>query len=202
MAPLNGTPPAPGPDQPRRRDRRLPAEHVEALVVRGCDDDECYLPIRGAGRRQPGIADPRRLCAVPPAPVGPAPQGVAFHPLAIGELEAIRGLPLHDHRSLLDGRHMGQQPRVAKQLSATTTGAGSCRHRRCRAAQVRSSITCNHVSLSRQGSPGPTGSGRRTTKSPGTTRVPSPITTSSRASMPSRARCSWPLYQVPTKPRC
>ncbi len=84
------------------------------------------------------------------------------------------------------------------QLSATIRGGGSRRHRPCTATQVRSTMTRNQVSLSRRERPDPTGSGRRTGKSTGTTTVPSPITTtSSRPSIPSHTRCSWPLQPFP-----
>src|SRR6266545_3898149 len=92
-------------------------------------------------------------------------------------------------------------PLSPNQLSAMTRGGGSCRHRRCNTAHVRSNMTCSHLNLSRQGPPGPVGSGRRMAKSTGTTNLPSPTTTTSNIpSMPESTRCSWPLHQVPTRP--
>jgi hypothetical protein len=92
---------------------------------------------------------------------------------------------------------------MTHQLSATTIGGGSATPRRRNAATRPSSMTWSQCSLSRHGAPGPVGSGRRIAKSTGTTRLPSPITTTSRTpSIPESTRCSSPLHQVPTRPNC
>src|SRR5262245_47487135 len=89
------------------------------------------------------------------------------------------------------------------QLSATTMGGGRFTPRRRKAAKRSSIVLCTQRSLSRHGAPGPVGSGRRITKSTGTTNFPSPRTTmSSTPSIPESTRCSWPLHQVPTRPNC
>ena len=89
------------------------------------------------------------------------------------------------------------------QLSATTIGAGNAKPRRRNAAKRSSSITRAHVSLSRHGAPGPTGSGRRMAKSTGTIKRPSPTTTSSNSpSMPDNTRFCWPLHHRPTNANC
>src|SRR5712691_3196239 len=89
------------------------------------------------------------------------------------------------------------------QLSATTIGAGNAKPRRRNAAKRSSSITRAHVSLSRHGAPGPTGSGRRMAKSTGTTKRPSPTTTSNKSpSMPDNTRLCWPLHHLPTNANC
>jgi hypothetical protein len=87
--------------------------------------------------------------------------------------------------------------------AAITSGGGNRQHRRCRARHVRSSMTCNHVNLSRQWPPRPTGWGQRTSTSTVITSFPSPMTTThSKPSIPRQTRCTWPLHHVPTKPSC
>src|SRR6187200_426993 len=82
-------------------------------------------------------------------------------------------------------------------------GGGRCKPRWLKANRRASIISRAQLNLSRHGPPAPTGSGRRTAKSTGTTHLPSPMTTTTkRPSMPESTRCCCPLHQRPTNPSC
>jgi hypothetical protein len=78
---------------------------------------------------------------------------------------------------------------LPNQLSATPIGAGSAMPRRPKAARRSASVTRFHISLSQHGVPGPPGSGRRMAQSTGTTKRPSPTTTSSKSPSMSDNTC-------------
>ena len=201
---FNPAPPFPGPDQMGCREPCRSTEQAVARLAGLVDDDHRHRPIGGASGRQPHRAAPRPLEAVTPGPVSPAPQLLTGHPASVGQWEDVGMLPPRPPRFPADRWPPAPSPSSLQPNDRPPPGAGAgCRHRRWIAAHVRSSITCNQVSLSRQGRPEPTGSGRRTVKSTGMTSLPSPMTpTSSRPSIPRRTRCSWPLHHVPTSPSC
>src|SRR6266508_2089362 len=104
----------PGPDQPRRRHGRLPAQQVVPVPSRLLDDDHRHPAIAGAGHRESSIAEPRQLGAVMPGPVVPGQPVLARRAAPIRQPEDVRTLALHQQGALLGGGHMLQDLRVAK----------------------------------------------------------------------------------------
>jgi hypothetical protein len=116
--------PAPGPDQAWRRPRRRPAQPVAARFPRWVDADEGDASIGGTPGRDPGIAKPRCLWAVPPGPGGQGHAGFPGDPTPSGPRDDRPPRALHDQGPLpvrLDVSHHG---RIPPQRPATTTGAG------------------------------------------------------------------------------
>jgi len=104
---------APGPDQAGRRPRRRPAPPVEARFPRCVDEDEGDASIGGTHGRDPGVAQPRRLWAVPPGPGGQGHEGCPGDPTPIGPRADRPPRALHDHGPLqgrLDVSHQGRIP--------------------------------------------------------------------------------------------
>jgi hypothetical protein len=111
---LNPTAPAPGSDQTGCRDKRLLTPPVEAVFPRVVDEDARDPSIGGTRGRESGIAEARRLRALPPGPVGPGPEVFPCDPTPIRQQEDIPALALDDHGSLLVGVDMSQQGRITK----------------------------------------------------------------------------------------
>jgi hypothetical protein len=111
---LNPTAPAPSPDQAWRRNGRLPAEQVEAFFPCFVDQHECDTSIGGTRGREPGIAAPRRLRALPPRPVGWGPEVCPGDPTPIGQREDVPPFALHKPRPSQVRLDVGHQGRVSK----------------------------------------------------------------------------------------
>jgi hypothetical protein len=71
---LHPTAPAPSPEHAWRRHGRLPAAPGDACCPGGVDQPAGDTSIGGTRGREPGVAAPRRLRALPPRPVAPGPE--------------------------------------------------------------------------------------------------------------------------------
>jgi len=103
---LNPTAPAPGPDQARRRERRVPAQQVEALSPWLVDQEECDPAIGGTRGRVSSIAHPWHLQAVPPGPVGRVPEILSRYAASVRQLKDMAAFPLHEQRGVLVQGHL------------------------------------------------------------------------------------------------
>jgi hypothetical protein len=92
----NPTAPILGPHQTWYRDTRLLAQQVEAVFPRFVDADKRDPSIDGTRNRQSGIAEAKRLRALPLGPIGRGPEVFPRDPTPIQQREDIPGLALHD----------------------------------------------------------------------------------------------------------
>jgi hypothetical protein len=162
---FNRAPPLPGPDQAGCRDGRGLTEQIVTVLPRFVDDDH--------GDRTWGLSRHGQSArASSSCPVPRWPSGCA---------KTYRLLPSTSKVPSCRAATCAINFESPNHLSAITSAAGSDKRRRRSASQVRSSMTCSQVNLSRQGRPNSAGSGRRTVKSTGMISFPSPITTSSNA---------------------
>src|SRR4029450_7028572 len=154
--------------------------------------------------------------ALTPRPVGWLHQVSPFDLVAICQGKGVGGLALHEHRAVMHVGHRSHQLRVAEPTIRYHQRGGQLQ---AASAQSRDALVEHALRPAqfapaarpwprgvapppccpRPAPPGPVGPGRRTAKSTGTTRVPSPMTTSNRTpSMPWTTRLCCPLYHEPT----
>jgi hypothetical protein len=103
---FNPAPPAPGPDQARRRDSRGTTEQVVPPVAWLVNDDHRDGPLGRARGPQPGIRDPGQVEVISPGPVRPGQERLALQPAPVWEVQDIGALALHQQDPLLVDRYM------------------------------------------------------------------------------------------------